>query len=344
MSDDARVIDSIKKTDVLLGRGKRVHIWEGNVRFRSLCKAHSSSYLATSEVLEKDRIVNDVISKVKIEGGRFLRETEITDNNEGTTHHAWVTVPITMIRSKVKQAFRDTARIRVRHRKLKVGAGKGTTQLSLEEELRVSRFQRDEASHSLYPQTDKLESIGHQLSPAESNEPTDRELLGALMSMYRAIQRNPSLDPSTSIPRDQPLLRPHSDQTRGFCSSQSVVDTEASLEVSNILTTPFPSGGFVSNFSSTPAMRPASVDQQVGATHGTGQYAYRHYYGAIGPLVPPSYRYGEHYYEQRPPVQVVPSSHRLPVSALTLDPLGASTHDTQSDVFSEPIDDKEFRL
>lgn len=50
------IVIDLKKEDVLLGRGKRVQTWHGNVLFRCLCEEAAAPY-AAADRHAKDSIV-----------------------------------------------------------------------------------------------------------------------------------------------------------------------------------------------------------------------------------------------------------------------------------------------
>jgi hypothetical protein len=117
------IVIDLKKEDVLLGRGKRVQTWLGNVLFRRLCEGSAAMY-AAADRHAKDSIVRNIITRVHGSGGRFLAELEISDQDDGgqlvnldhrrTRTTVWQTVSSSVIRTKVKQACRDNIRIRQR--------------------------------------------------------------------------------------------------------------------------------------------------------------------------------------------------------------------------------------
>jgi cytochrome bd-type quinol oxidase subunit 1 len=59
--------------DVLLGRGKRVSEWPGNIHFRQVVNRYREEY-ATAERANKVKIAAAVIAAVQNVGGRFVRE------------------------------------------------------------------------------------------------------------------------------------------------------------------------------------------------------------------------------------------------------------------------------
>ena len=114
-SRKSRIVDSISRVDVLLGRGKRNQNWPGNEVFRQYVSIRSKEYTApnTSKTL-RDDIAKEVIDKVHKSGGRFLQEAGGKDKSstdlatsQGLTDQTWALANHSTIRTKTKQALRD---------------------------------------------------------------------------------------------------------------------------------------------------------------------------------------------------------------------------------------------
>jgi hypothetical protein len=71
--DNERVMTRCTEKDVLLGRGKRVSEWPGNIHFRQVVNRYREEY-ATAERANKVKIAAAVIAAVQNVGGRFVRE------------------------------------------------------------------------------------------------------------------------------------------------------------------------------------------------------------------------------------------------------------------------------
>lgn len=90
--------------DVLMGRGKRVSEWPGNVFFRQVVNKHRDEY--TSAIRNKKvEIARLVIKEVVINGGRFLRE--VNPSNEDAATSVWVEVDEARTVEKTCQALRE---------------------------------------------------------------------------------------------------------------------------------------------------------------------------------------------------------------------------------------------
>jgi hypothetical protein len=71
-NDESQMTRCTEK-DVLLGRGKRVSEWPGNIHFRQVVNRYREEY-ATAERANKVKIAAAVIAAVQNVGGRYLRE------------------------------------------------------------------------------------------------------------------------------------------------------------------------------------------------------------------------------------------------------------------------------
>jgi hypothetical protein len=191
-TDVPQIVTSINKADVLLGRGKQVHAWEGNIAFRKLCAEAATSYLLAIERNAKDDIISKLITHLNSEGGRFLHQKEFM-LPDGTRQTVWITVPSLVVRRKVKQACRDALRIRAR------GCRVSITTILREKALCPGHVQTQAVQHSVdqtssdtgqTPQEGEVRQEVEVLqedpkyTSATPNDPNDAELMEALLSMY----------------------------------------------------------------------------------------------------------------------------------------------------------------
>lgn len=109
--EEKTVVDVFEQ-DILLGRGKRSNNWPGNIRFRRLVDAQQNAYMTASDDVTRDAIAYEIANTIERQGGRFLRETVV--DLDGAPRSAWVVVEGATIRTKVKQALRDSAKAKAR--------------------------------------------------------------------------------------------------------------------------------------------------------------------------------------------------------------------------------------
>ena len=100
------VVEDVWPLDVLLGRGKSIHMHHGNIEFRRLIKERSIRYATNTAINGRDDLAWEVIDAIEDMGGRFLRPIHNSAN--------WEKCPHAIVRTKVKQALRDTEKIRAR--------------------------------------------------------------------------------------------------------------------------------------------------------------------------------------------------------------------------------------
>jgi hypothetical protein len=117
---DNDVVD-VSERDVLLGRGKRSNNWPGNIRFRKLVDAEQNAYMTASDDITRDAIAFEIANAIERQGGRFLRETVVEVN--GVPRSAWMVVEGAAIRTKVKQALRDSSKAKSREENAIQGEG-----------------------------------------------------------------------------------------------------------------------------------------------------------------------------------------------------------------------------
>ena len=99
---------SIKKDDVLFGRGKRTTNHPGNIHFRRTVSRMAPEYKKRCKV-QKTAISNRIVDEIHNKGGRFL-----TPNNDSTF---WVEVKGLVLRKKTSQALRDSIIYRSKEKK-----------------------------------------------------------------------------------------------------------------------------------------------------------------------------------------------------------------------------------
>lgn len=101
-----QVVFDVTDDDVLSGRGKAMHIHEGNIRFRRLIAERIAT--AGNKDSRRDTAL-EIIRIVHERGGRFLKQRPDTSSShsEGDAAGAWVVLGITSAVVKVKQALRD---------------------------------------------------------------------------------------------------------------------------------------------------------------------------------------------------------------------------------------------
>ena len=80
----------------------------GNVEYRRIVRDKHKEY--ESKPGSRDDIANDVIQIIKSQGGRFLKQVAVSSSSGQLPTFCWVQSPDSLVRSKVKQALRDTGR------------------------------------------------------------------------------------------------------------------------------------------------------------------------------------------------------------------------------------------
>ena len=95
--------------DVLLGRGKRSYNHEGNIRFRKIVLSRADAYRQNSNKAFRMALTLEVIKRIESIGGRFLRQTENSEDETDEAEKSFELVAKSVVKTKVKQALRDTA-------------------------------------------------------------------------------------------------------------------------------------------------------------------------------------------------------------------------------------------
>ena len=95
------VDQDIRANDILLGRGGRTNLHDGNKQFRAIVADHQYEYLVARKK-DKILIARRIVSMIKSHGGRFLQQ-----NKDG-----WVEVSDKRAQAKTSQALRENLDVR----------------------------------------------------------------------------------------------------------------------------------------------------------------------------------------------------------------------------------------
>lgn len=108
-------VDKILEEDVLMGRGKRVSEWPGNIHFRQVINRFRDDYSKAARS-KKVEIAKQVMACIHEIGGRFLKENEdeVTSNanSSGGSSTTWVVVEPARAVEKTCQALREKEKAR----------------------------------------------------------------------------------------------------------------------------------------------------------------------------------------------------------------------------------------
>lgn len=108
-------MDKILEEDVLMGRGKRVSEWPGNIHFRQVINRFRDDYSKAARS-KKVEIAKQVMACIHEIGGRFLKENEdeVTSNanSSGGSSTTWVVVEPARAVEKTCQALREKEKAR----------------------------------------------------------------------------------------------------------------------------------------------------------------------------------------------------------------------------------------
>lgn len=105
------IITELNGYDVLLGRSVPKWKCTGNGIFRRLIAKHGDEYRSLNKHVFKDEIARRILLTIRVLGGRFLRQIELSSVRErldiDSDTEAWVAVDEETSLQKIKQALRD---------------------------------------------------------------------------------------------------------------------------------------------------------------------------------------------------------------------------------------------
>eukprot|EP00538_Stauroneis_constricta_P000984 CAMPEP_0119547344 /NCGR_PEP_ID=MMETSP1352-20130426/1475_1 /TAXON_ID=265584 /ORGANISM="Stauroneis constricta, Strain CCMP1120" /LENGTH=311 /DNA_ID=CAMNT_0007592231 /DNA_START=73 /DNA_END=1005 /DNA_ORIENTATION=- len=102
-SENEELLEEVRESDVLFGRGSRSNLHVGNQMYLRLVKKYSGLHANLPTNKEKHKLCALVQELVKRAGGRFLAKDEITKH--------WGEVSPYMVRTKITQAFRTSRKL-----------------------------------------------------------------------------------------------------------------------------------------------------------------------------------------------------------------------------------------
>ena len=94
----------LNENDVLCGRGRNMNSYIGNINFRALLMEYQDKFFAGATRYNKQRIILEIITKIKSKGGRFLERP-----CKGIEKGLWKNVEESKAMIKTDQALRDLA-------------------------------------------------------------------------------------------------------------------------------------------------------------------------------------------------------------------------------------------
>jgi hypothetical protein len=104
------IIITLGRNDILLGRGAFCINHVGNVQFRNFCGKYRERYNKTTSRKIKSSLAKELLSILKSEGYRFLRQLtdiELSQFGVSSTSRCWVVADAASTEEKVKQSLRD---------------------------------------------------------------------------------------------------------------------------------------------------------------------------------------------------------------------------------------------
>ena len=96
------LIDTIRPSDIILGRGRGIQESPGNIKLREIVATYKDRYEKAGRA-EKTQMTEDIVMLVKNESGRFLKKTV----------HGFEEVDFNSARLKVSHIFRDLKKPKV---------------------------------------------------------------------------------------------------------------------------------------------------------------------------------------------------------------------------------------
>jgi len=108
-SSSVEAIIELTPNDVLLGRGTSIANYRGNIAFRAICDERKEEYTSIVQYKPKARIAKEILAKIHSLGGRFLKQVENANDEEGHLEDdvKWIEADEKTSLEKIKQALRE---------------------------------------------------------------------------------------------------------------------------------------------------------------------------------------------------------------------------------------------
>lgn len=177
----ATTVTELRPHDVIMGRGLQASEYQGNRRLRQMVQSRRQAYVDANSREGKQRIAQEIIAAIRVQGGRFLRKHVAF--MDGQTKSAWQTIddPEEMI-SKVKQLLRDMAP-EVKERRV-------------QRRRRQAEWARQNAHTTLFPDVAECPFLGEGLPPPA---PAVRATASVPSSAPPESQETSPLPPSLAV-------------------------------------------------------------------------------------------------------------------------------------------------
>jgi hypothetical protein len=188
--------------DVLCGRGGGINAHIGNVAFRELVKHDKERYNLEANKVKKAQISQDIVDRVKAEGGRFLRRDD--DSSHYRHQSLWVEIDDLKALAKTSQALREGApsiRATAKSTKVRPSSGKGKrTRRNRMKVTTVDSVNMDEDDNEWLPSKEKKvakrrEEVSHPLIRGYTDGHRGKQLISPVHkdSESNQLQETPNL-------------------------------------------------------------------------------------------------------------------------------------------------------
>ena len=155
------IVGKIRALDIMVERGKRAIMWEGNQRYSETVVSFIPEYKKARTNKEKTKVTDSIVYKIRESGARFLKEYP---KDSGT----FVEVPPEFATKKVGQALRHFIRAQKQNELSKPPAARSKKALAAKKRRKNQVCRKVKASKQAVP--DMQQSVTMKRDEAPLNE------------------------------------------------------------------------------------------------------------------------------------------------------------------------------
>lgn len=158
------IVGKIRALDIMVERGKRAILWEGNQRYSETVVSFIPEYKKARTNKEKTKVTDSIVYKIRESGARFLKEYP---KDSGT----FVELPPAFATKKVGQALRHFMRAQKQKEQLgKLPAGRSKKALAAKKRKKKHTFQKvKDSKQDAGPEMQQSMTIKRDEGPLSEN-------------------------------------------------------------------------------------------------------------------------------------------------------------------------------
>ncbi len=221
----------LQKLDIICGRGNGVQAYPGNIYFRGLVKEFKESYLTSMRTKDKRLIIKNIIARVHMVGGRFLK-------GDPNTTTEWIELSNAEAEVKTAQALRDTIN---RSRSLNRSVGevvrrRNTNATAFSKSRVIGKATSKSCASALAPSKSSANATTPSKSSANATTPSKSSTSAIAVSKSTTSASTPSTSATATSKSGASAITPSKSNTSATAASKSNTSATAASKGSTSTT------------------------------------------------------------------------------------------------------------